>query len=103
MVSCDRGDCMRTVTQTIVNICGDWGDRDRWDRPCSILASLSLLRLKTAITKKIGGHEFALSLKAVIVLLHDRSFSAHNSVFHAKKKKKTFETQGIIMLDLGLI
>ncbi len=26
------------VTQTIVNACGDWGDHDRLDRPCSIRA-----------------------------------------------------------------
>ncbi len=56
-LSCDRDD-YRT-NQSIANVCGDWGDHDRWiGSPCSILpASLSLLRRKTAITEKIGGHE----------------------------------------------
>ncbi len=52
------GRLYENITQTIANVCGDWGDHDRLDRPCSLpLASLSLLRRKTAITEKMGGHE----------------------------------------------
>ncbi len=59
MVSMRSGRLYENITQAIANVCGDWGDHDRLDRPCSILlASISLLHRKTAITEKIEGHEF---------------------------------------------
>ncbi len=47
------------ITETIAKVCDDRGDHDHLVRPCStLLASLSFLRCKTAITEKTGGHEF---------------------------------------------
>ncbi len=55
-LSCDRGDYMRTLHRRSLTS----ADHDHLDRPCSILlASLSLVRRKTALTEKKGGDEFS--------------------------------------------
>ncbi len=63
------GRLYENITQAIANVCGDWSDHDRLDCSCSILlASLTLLCRKTAITEKIGAHEFCFALATVLDL-----------------------------------